>query len=973
MRGTRIIIPLAAAGLVAGPLWAASAAQVAEPAEPAGRNAAEAAAMRSSSVALSVSDNTPDVGDRVKFTAKLRPQAKRKVLLQWKPAGSWRTVAMLRSDSSGKATYKWKADTQGTFKFRAKAPADSMYAGATSSAEKVKVTGESSSVSVTGPTDKVLIGGDSNAVPVEVMVDPGVSRRIEIQARNTNDKWHAVATMRTDSSGKAKGTWPAYTAGDYQVRAVAQATRSLASATSKPVDVEIGFGPVVPTYTLDPMAPKGLSVAKKAYGNYKIGAYKVKIAKNNGKPRLKVVDNKGRTAWVNDPGAAFVSASLNELEFFDRADAAQFWPQIFRSARLAKQSVKTVKKSGSGIAVKGKVSGGGEKAAYTMTLKQVKRGGVKSVEMDLKVAKTASGNKVNSVQVTSGRKSGTGIHGFGEQFQDFDLSGQVLPVLVVENGVTRGEEPQAKIIDLATWGAGNLQTTYGAWPTYVTGQNRSFEVVDNLQGGSFSVANMTNGTQISLEAFDTGIKARVVARGNPRDLMAARGAGIDRPELVDWVQRGSILGLQGGTDKVRKVVKDMQQAGTKISAVWLQDWLGKRVTKFGEQLWWTWQLDRTTYPGWDQMVKDFNNEGIQVLTYINPFVIDVDTVNGNRVANYYTEGAKKGYLVKNQRGNPYVVELIGFPAAMVDLTNPKARDWYADIIADNVLGAGATGFMADFGEAIPFDAVLHKGSALEQHNRYPELWAETVREGCERGGVPDCMVFFRSSYLGTPKYAPLMWAGDQMVNFAVEDGMMSAVKGMLAGGVSGHPLWHSDIGGYTSLDYLGFVRPSQLNARWAEMQAFGPVMRTHESNKPRQNQQVYDTPETRAQFARATQIYAALYDYRKGVVDEGVDKGVPAMRHAWLVYPGSLAAGQDLQFFLGSHLYMAPVYTEGATTVDVTFPPGKWQHILTGQVFDGDRVTTVQSPIGTPAAFVKVGDPVGEQIIAAMKKAGLHQ
>jgi alpha-glucosidase len=372
------------------------------------------------------------------------------------------------------------------------------------------------------------------------------------------------------------------------------------------------------------------------------------------------------------------------------------------------------------------------------------------------------------------------------------------------------------------------------------------------------------------------------------------------------------------------------------------------------------------------MVADFNKEGIEVLTYINPFVIDVDDVDGRKVANYFAQGAKKGYLVKNQRGAPYVVELIGFPAGMVDLTNPKARDWFADIIADNVLGVGATGFMADFGEAIPFDAVLHKGTALQQHNRYPQLWAKTVQEGCERGGVPDCMTFFRSSYLGTPSKAPLMWAGDQMVNFAIEDGMMNAVQGMLAGGVSGHPFWHSDIGGYTSLDYLGFVRPPDLNARWAEMQAFGVVMRTHESNKPRQNQQVYDTPETRAQFARASQIYAALRSYRSGLMDEGVRKGVPVMRHTWLVYPGTLAATKDLQFFLGNSLLVAPVYQNGATTVDVTFPPGKWEHILTGQVFDGDRTTTVDSPIGTPAAFVKVGDAAGQQIVQAMKDAGLR-
>lgn len=319
------------------------------------------------------------------------------------------------------------------------------------------------------------------------------------------------------------------------------------------------------------------------------------------------------------------------------------------------------------------------------------------------------------------------------------------------------------------------------------------------------------------------------------------------------------------------------------------------------------------------------------------------------------------------------METIGFPTALVDLTNPAARDWFADVIAEQVIGVGATGFMADFAEYTPFDSVLNTGSAGKQHNRWPQLWADTVKEACKRGGVPDCVAFFRSSYLGSPKSVPLMWAGDQMVNYAIEDGMANAVQGMLAGGVSGAPLWHSDIGGYTSINaaVTNFIRPPDLNARWAEMQAFGVVMRTHETNRPSMNQQVYDTPTTRAQFARASQIYAALYDYRRTVIDEAVATGIPAMRHGWLVHPGTKAAEKDLQFFLGDHLLMAPVLKENATSVSVTFPPGTWKHVLTGAVYQGDTSVTVDAPIGTPAAFVEVGDPVGDQIVSALQGAGL--
>ena len=83
--------------------------------------------------------------------------------------------------------------------------------------------------------------------------------------------------------------------------------------------------------------------------------------------------------------------------------------------------------------------------------------------------------------------------------------------------------------------------------------------------------------------------------------------------------------------------------------------------------------------------------------------------------------------------------------------------------------------------------------------------------------------------------APLFWAGDQLVDWSDEDGLASALLGMLAAGVSGWPLVHSDIGGYTSVDaVVTRLRPrsDELLARWAELEAFGVVMRTHEGNRP---------------------------------------------------------------------------------------------------------------------------------------------
>jgi alpha-glucosidase len=155
------------------------------------------------------------------------------------------------------------------------------------------------------------------------------------------------------------------------------------------------------------------------------------------------------------------------------------------------------------------------------------------------------------------------------------------------------------------------------------------------------------------------------------------------------------------------------------------------------------------------------------------------------------------------------------------------------------------------------------------------------------------------------------------------------------------------------------------------MEAFGVVMRTHEGNRPADNQQVYDTAETREPFARMTRLYSALAPYRAQVVEQAVATGAPALRHGWLQYPGTAAADSDRQFFFGPSILVAPVMAEGEDAVDVTLPPGTWVHLLTGERLEGATTVRVDAPLGTPAAFVEASDENAEDIMAMVAGAGL--
>ena len=311
-----------------------------------------------------------------------------------------------------------------------------------------------------------------------------------------------------------------------------------------------------------------------------------------------------------------------------------------------------------------------------------------------------------------------------------------------------------------------------------------------------------------------------------------------------------------------------------------------------------------------------------------------------------------------------------FDASLVDLTEPAAQDWMATVIAEEVLAHGVDGFMADFGEALPMDAVLHDGDAATVHNAYPRLWAQTVRQGCEQAGRPDCVTWFRAGTHGMASQTPAFWNGDQMVTWSADDGMASSLLGTLSAGVSGWPVVHSDIGGYTSIDAVvkNYVRGEELLARWGEYAAFGPLFRSHEGNRPAENRQVYDPDEIEA-FARNSRLFAALAPYREEVLAEAVETGLPVMRHAWLHHPGTAAAERDDQFLLGEHMLVAPVFEPNATEVAVTFPPGQWVHLPTGERFAGDATRTVAAPIGTPAAFIAADHPRAGDLVESVQDA----
>lgn len=730
----------------------------------------------------------------------------------------------------------------------------------------------------------------------------------------------------------------------------------------------------LPGDQLEVMAPGDLRTEPDTRGAYPLGEHTVEVTEDS----VSVLSDDA-VVWANAPGTAFLTAGTGQVSWEEVR--GYFWPDVHHEQQFTAQQITAVRSTGDGLTLSGElrsdagsvpfIVGFGERVGGGVTVDAAAGGGA-GVDAAGGDDRADDDGAVSVLQWTSGRSDGAGVHGFGEQFDSFNLDGRLIPIVAREQGVGRGEQPLTLLADLTNGGAGGTEAmTYAAWPTYVTDDLQGVRVDPaDASAHMFAVGDTRQSRHVGLEVWSPTMRLELTRGDTPRQLVTAQQGDVDRPRLADWTQEGAIVGLQGGTDKVLEAVEALEGAGTEIAGVWLQDWTGQRTTDFGDRLWWTWQLDGQRYPGWSDLVSDLNDRGIRTTTYVNPWLVDAEPKDDPAIRNLWAEARDAGLLVLTADGEPYMVDQGGYSAALVDFTNPAGRDWMSTVIAEEVLADGVDGFMADFGEGLPMDAVLHAGRADQMHNAWPRLWAEVVREGCEKAGKPDCVTWFRAGTAGMDSLTPAFWNGDQVVGWAEEDGLPSALKGTFSAGVSGWPIVHSDIGGYTSVDLVvsDYVRDEELLARWGEYAAFGPVFRSHESNRPAVNRQVYDVDE-RAAFARNSRIFAALQPYRSEVLEVAAGTGVPAVRHLWLTHPGSAAAESDRQFMLGDSLFVAPVMAAGQTEIEVTLPPGTWRHLVTGRLYEGDTVVMIDAPIGTPAAFIDAAHPMADRLVADVGEA----
>jgi alpha-glucosidase/alpha-D-xyloside xylohydrolase len=231
----------------------------------------------------------------------------------------------------------------------------------------------------------------------------------------------------------------------------------------------------------------------------------------------------------------------------------------------------------------------------------------------------------------------------------------------------------------------------------------------------------------------------------------------------------------------------------------------------------------------------------------------------------------------------------------------------------------------------------------------------------------------RNGYPGMQRYASFLWSGDVSSTWET---LRTHIPLAINVGLSGIPLWGTDIGGFVPTREL----TAELYVRWFQFGAFCPLFRSHgrtwklrlpwgwnmgnpgpvevsgySQGATPDESHLHDT-RVEPICRKFLELRYRLLPYLYSAVRESTVTGLPVMRALWLHYPGEPAAvSRGDVFLLGRDLLVAPVVERDTATRQVYLPRGNWYDYWTGERHEGGREIARKVDLETVPLYVRAG------------------
>lgn len=379
-----------------------------------------------------------------------------------------------------------------------------------------------------------------------------------------------------------------------------------------------------------------------------------------------------------------------------------------------------------------------------------------------------------------------------------------------------------------------------------------------------------------------------------------------------------------------------------------------------------WSFDPEYWPDPKAMVDELKEMGVRCMVSVWP-TVDRKSVN-------FPEIMDRGLAIRTERGSIQCFDFQG-DTVIYDATNPEAREFIWSKCKENYYAHGIDMFWLDEAEpeyaAYDYDNYRHyTGPALKVANSYPKLHAKAFYDGLKAEGREDIVNLLRCAWVGSQKYAALVWSGDILSNFAALRDQLAAGLNI---GLAGIPWWVSDTGGF-----FGDKNQEHFNElliRWFQFSTFCPVLRMHGDRGPHDIPNLSDldygggfspTGQPNELWSYGEEAYnimkkyldirLSMKDYISSIMEEASENGSPVIRTMFYEFPKDEKCWDIKdQYMFGDKYLVAPIMYQGMTERKVYLPEGIWKSIHDGMEYKGGMEIMVAAPLEIIPVFEKVG------------------
>ena len=348
------------------------------------------------------------------------------------------------------------------------------------------------------------------------------------------------------------------------------------------------------------------------------------------------------------------------------------------------------------------------------------------------------------------------------------------------------------------------------------------------------------------------------------------------------------------------------------------------------------EFDKTKFPHPREMIDKLHELGFVVTLWVTPFAnTDSEAVRSH--PEFFVR-TRDGTVGDFDWWQPTRV-------AAVDVTNPKAAQWFVSRLQRLCDVYGLDGFKFDAGEPsfLPSECLLQ--DTMISPAEYTQTWLHEIASNFPVSEV-------RSGVRGCQTATPMFRLFDRFSTWGLQNGLASVLAGLLTSGILGYPFCIPD---YIAGNAYGDETPdAELLIRWAQASAAMPAMQF--SIPPWEMGEECDSLCGKALKWREKVFWPRI----EACIKAAQEEYVPICRPMWWVEPhGGVEKVYD-QFMVGDDMVVAPVVIPGQRERNVFLPTGRWARVnlensnSEGEILGPTWLNHVSAKLAEMPTFIRI-------------------